>query len=102
MLDDKNIPENTKFDHGRIVMTRKINNKVADDEEFAKFVINSLKRHLKGDWGDLPKEDEKENDLAVKEGNLRIFSAYENENNKIWIITEADRSATTILFPEEY
>ena len=50
-------------------------------------------------------EDKSENDLAVKRGDLRIFSAYETdiENvGKIWIITEADRSATTILLPSDY
>ena len=48
-------------------------------------------------------EDKNENNLAVKAGNLRIFSAYEHPTlPKIWIITEADRSATTVLFPDEY
>ncbi len=92
-----------KFRLGRLVMTRGLNDKVAEDSEFAKFVIESLKRHACGDWGDLSKDDKAENELALKEGNLRLFSAYESPNlPKIWIITEADRSATTILFPDEY
>ena len=68
-----------------------------------------LNRHLKGDWGNLNKEDRQSNDLAVKAGDLRIFSAYEigfatdaDIVGTIWIITEADRSATTILRPGEY
>ena len=94
---------NARFTLGQLVMTRGVNDKVADDTEFAKFVIESLKRHAKGDWGDMCQEDKNENNLAVKSGNLRIFSAYEHPSlPKIWIITEADRSATTVLFPDEY
>jgi len=95
--------EGAKFDLGQLVMTRGVNDKVADDEKFAKFVTESLKRHATCDWGNMCQEDKGENELALKEGNLRLFSAYEKEGlPKIWIITEADRSATTILFPEEY
>jgi len=90
-----------QFRLGQLVMTRGINDRVADDGEFAKFVWESLKRHAKGDWGDLCQEDKQENELSVKEG-FRILSAYENKGRKVWIITEADRSATTVLFPEEY
>ncbi len=61
-----------------------------------------LKRHVTGDWGDLDEEDKAENDRSVREG-CRILSAYRLSNGtKIWIITEADRSATTLLLPSEY
>lgn len=91
-----------KFELGQLVWTRGVNDKVGDDERFAKFVTVSLKRHANGDWGNLPNEDNQENELSLKEG-FRILSAYQQEGMpKIWIITEADRSATTILFPEEY
>lgn len=70
-----------------------------------------LTRHVTGDWGDLCKEDADANNVALKEG-TRIFSAYilpppvaEGESlapAKVWIITEADQSVTTILLPEEY
>ena len=91
------------FPLGSILMTAGVNNEVADSSAFAKFVTDSLIRHKKGDWGDMSPEDKNENDLALKAGNLRIFSAYESpELPKIWIITEADRSATTVLFPDEY
>ena len=91
-----------KFPAGRLLLTRGVNDMVAEDIEFAKLVTNSLKRHLSGDWGDLCKEDKAENELSLKEG-FRLLSAYEQEGlQKIWIITEADRSATTVLFPEEY
>lgn len=90
-----------KFSLGQIVMTRGINDLVAKDEEFAEFVWNSLKRHVAGDWGGLSEEDKKQNEFSLNK-NLRLLSAYKRENQKIWIITEADRSATTILFPSEY
>ena len=93
----------TKFHLGQLVTTRGVNDRVADDTQFAKLVTESLKRHAKGDWGDLCQEDKSENNLAVKAGNLRLLSAYERDDlPKIWIITEADRSVTTILFPDEY
>ena len=61
-----------------------------------------LARHQIGDWGLVCAEDKKENDLSVKEG-FRIFSAYKTEKGeKLWIITEADRSSTTCLLPNEY
>jgi len=93
----------SKFKLGKLLMTRGVNDRVAESSQFAKFIIDSLRRHARGDWGDMCQEDEQENELALREGNLRIFSAYEHPNlPKIWIITESDRSATTILFPEEY
>ncbi len=87
---------------GRLLMTRGVNDLVAEDEAFAKFVMSSLDRHRRGDWGNLTDEDKQENELSLK-GGYRLLSAYESEGlPKIWIITEADRSATTILFPAEY
>jgi hypothetical protein len=87
---------------GRLLMTRGVNDLVAENEAFAKFVMSSLTRHRRGDWGNLTDEDKQENELSLKEG-YRLLSAYEAEGlPKIWIITEADRSVTTILFPDEY
>jgi hypothetical protein len=60
-----------------------------------------LARHVTGDWGDLSADDKKENDYSVTRS-LRIFSAYGTGDSKLWIITEADRSVTTILRPDEY
>jgi hypothetical protein len=60
-----------------------------------------LHRHQSGDWGDLDEEDKAENDLSV-EKKFRILSAYSLFGEKIWIITEADRSLTTVLLPREY
>jgi hypothetical protein len=68
-----------------------------------------LDRHVTGDWGVLPAEDVKENELSLREG-FRLLSSYpvcecaikECDKHRVWIITEADRSATTILLPEDY
>ena len=61
-----------------------------------------LNRHVTGDWGELCDEDKKANDISLRHG-YRILSAYTTGvGEKIWIITEADRSVTTILLPEEY
>ena len=64
--------------------------------------LGLLFRHVTGDWGDLPEEDIEENRLSVEKG-FRVFSSYKLETGaKVWVITEWDRSATTILLPEEY
>jgi hypothetical protein len=61
-----------------------------------------LLRHQCGDWGDLGEEDQAENDFSLVHG-LRILSTYHTPDGvKFWIITEADRSATTVLLPSEY
>ena len=61
-----------------------------------------LERHQSGDWGEVGAEDWKENELSVKKG-YRVLSTYTLSTRKtIWIITEADRSATTVLLPEDY
>ena len=60
-----------------------------------------LARHQKGDWGNVPPEDAQENELSVQNG-FRILSSYQVGDEKLWVITEADRSVTTILRPEEY
>jgi hypothetical protein len=59
-------------------------------------------RHASGDWGEVPAEDARENELSVERG-FRVVSAYTTISGaRVWVITEADRSATTILLPEEY
>jgi hypothetical protein len=61
----------------------------------------ALARHARADWGDVCGEDQAENDFSLKNG-LRLLSAYHTGGKKFWIITEADRSATTVLLPDEY
>jgi hypothetical protein len=60
-----------------------------------------LARHATDDWGDLCAFDWRQNEIALREG-YRILSSYEIPAGRVWIITEADRSVTTILLPEEY
>lgn len=91
----------TMFEPGEIVATRGVASKMEKDPEFTKFVSSSFDRHLTGDWGEVCKEDSEANQEALKEG-YRLVSVYKNEDTKVYIITEHDRSVTTILFPEEY
>lgn len=83
---------------GQWVMTRGISERMKEDREFAKFVYNCVTRYAHRDWGDTCEEDSKLNDEAVETGNDRIVAKYDN----IFIITEWDRSHTTILFTHEY
>lgn len=65
-------------------------------------LMEYVSRHARGDWGIVDAEDKRANDRALVEG-TRLFSAYLlGDGTKVWIITEADRSATTVLLPEEY
>ena len=84
---------------GRIVATPGLLRLLAEHQcSFMPF----LQRHAFGDWGDLEHEDKLLNDLAVRT-NERVLSSYRvTDLEKIWIITEADRSLTTMLLPEEY
>lgn len=98
-----------KFELGRTVMTRGIDEEIKKNADFYDFAASCLLfRHAEGDWGDMCEEDAKANDDALKNGD-RIFSSYKlpeglnvEGEDKIWIITEWDRSVTTILFPSEY
>ena len=89
------------FETGELMMTSGIASIMAADRGSG-IVLNCLERHCSGDWGDLSKDDKKLNKAALKEGEGRIFSAYETDVGSIYIITESDRSVTTILLPEEY
>jgi hypothetical protein len=64
--------------------------------------VELLHRHANGDWGDLDDEDKRENEFSLYHG-FRIFSSYIlSSGDKLWVITEADRSVTTLLLPDEY
>lgn len=84
------------FPLGQVVATPGALDSVSQAE-----VTELLGRHAQGDWGDVDDEDWEANDRAVREG-TRIFSAYNVDGERIWIITEADRSSTCVLLPEEY
>ncbi len=87
------------FSSGRIVATP---GALALLEEANKSLSEFLSRHLRGDWGELCQEDKTENELSLKHG-FRLLSSYPvTEKNTLWIITEADRSVTTLLLPSEY
>jgi hypothetical protein len=89
-----------KFRYGMPLMTCGVSAKVAEDKNFAAWVIQCFERHISGDWGDVGKEDWDENEWSLVNGE-RLFSVYKGDDT-IWIITESDRSSTTILFPDEY
>lgn len=63
--------------------------------------LQLLGRHISGDWGDLEQEDIKANENALAYG-ARIFSSYQVGTSKVWVITEADRSSTCLMLPEDY
>ena len=88
---------------GPLYLTRGVADRAGEDEAFARFVDESLKRYLNCDWGGLCDEDARMNDQACRDGSDRIFASYlAPDGTKLWIITEWDRSATTLLFPDEY
>lgn len=89
------------FPLGQVTMTAGVCARVAENAEFAKHVTQGVQRHASGDWGSVDDADRRENELSLQQG-ARLLSAYGEGDGKIWIITEADRSLTTILFPSEY
>jgi hypothetical protein len=88
----------SKFQLGQVVSTPGALEQAGSIDE----LVPLLYRHATGDWGDLDEEDKDANDRAVKYDNDRILSAYDTPRGRFWIITEADRSVTTVLLPEEY
>lgn len=91
-----------KFSIGQVVITKGINAKISESIGFSKFILESIAKYRNCDWENLNKEDWKMNYSAVENGDDRIFARYNNEEGDIYIITEWDRSVTTILFPPEY
>jgi hypothetical protein len=88
-----------KFPLGRVVATP---GALEALEATGQHPLSFLTRHARGDWGELDQEDRAENEYSLTHG-LRLLSAYTlTDGTRIWIITEADRSATTILLPSEY
>ena len=90
-----------KFALGKLVMTKAVHERMILNSDFAAGVLSSLQRYINGDWGDLCESDKAENEKAIRNGE-RIFALYNIGSDKIYIITEWDRSVTTILFPYEY
>jgi hypothetical protein len=90
-----------KFNLGQLVQTAGVARESESDPVFARNVKYALNRYINCDWGDMCQSDKSLNDLAIKDGD-RILAAYNLPEKKIYIITEWDRSVTTILFPDEY
>jgi hypothetical protein len=86
-----------KFRLGRIVSTPNALEHLTQED-----ILAGIKRHQAGDWGDVDEHDLQENELSLQQG-FRLLSAYCAANGtKFWLITEADRSVTTVLLPEDY
>lgn len=98
-MTDLNVPTNEQilFSPGRIVATPGVLDSVSSVA-----ILSAICRHLQGDWGLVCEDDRTANDEALAEG-FRLLSVYETaDGTRFWIITEADRSATTVLLPSEY
>jgi hypothetical protein len=83
---------------GRIVATPGASQILSEAGEDLRLLLD---RHASGDWGDLDEDDRSENERSLKYG-WRILSSYPVGGKTVWIITEANRSVTAILLPEEY
>ncbi len=96
------------FEIGRVVATRNVWEYMTENEQFGTFVSGCLSRYVLYDWGDTCEEDWQANNRAVRDGE-RVLAVYNIPDDiecgfeeKLWIITEWDRSATTLLFPSDY
>lgn len=86
----------SKFPLGEMVITSNAARKISSQA-----VADGLRRHAACDWGELTPEDVESNEYALKHGE-RLFSAYGQGEERFWVITERDRSVTTVLMPEDY
>ena len=85
------------FRLGHIVATANARESISPDE-----ILQGIQRHQAGDWGNLPDDDRSSNDRALAQGG-RLVSRYHAQNGtKFYVITESDRSLTTVLLPEDY
>lgn len=96
------------FALGNVVATRNVWELIDSNEQFSQFVSICLSRYIANDWGELDAEDLEANDHAVRNGE-RLIASYqipeeveEVFEDRLWIITEWDRSVTTLLFPGDY
>ena len=86
-----------KFRLGKIVSTPNALNQLTPED-----ILRAIGRHQAGDWGDVDEDDRRENELSLQQG-LRLFSVYHSAAGvKFRLTTEADRSSTTVLMPEDY
>jgi hypothetical protein len=88
-----------KFSLGQVVATPGAQEALAESGQTADFFLD---KHVQGDWGEVDDEDKRANDEALVNGE-RLLSAYRTlRNDRLWVITEADRSSTCCLLPSEY
>ena len=85
-----------RFPLGQLVVSSKAIARLTPEE-----IADGVIRHARGDWGDVSRADAAENDLSLREG-FRLLSAYGQGERRFWVISEADRSLTTVLLPEDY
>ena len=85
-----------RFPLGQLVITPAAAGRLTPGE-----IADGIIRHARGDWVDISPGDAAENELSLREG-FRLLSAYGRGDRRFWVITEADRSATTVLLPEDY
>ena len=96
-MDDDILSKPVRFNPGSVCSTPGALENIPPIE-----MSHALRRHIRGDWGELDAHDVKANESALMDGG-RLLSAYvSSSGTKFWIITEADRSSTTVLLPEEY
>lgn len=90
-------PNTLPFALGQTVITKAARESLYPDD-----ILMGLRRHAARDWGEVDSQDWTENDCSLQNG-LRLISAYRDRaGNKFWVVTEADRRATTVLLPEDY
>ena len=103
-MDFTSSPQYQPLPLGQVVVTQNLwQTLLADLDETTSLrrLAGLLERHRRGDWGDLDESDRAANDRALVHGG-RVLSAYLAEGIRLWCITEADRSTTTLLLPEDY
>ncbi len=107
-MSNENVTENTtqvytstaiEFELGQLVMTKGVSDLLGSLPH--QLLMPCLARHKNGDWGNVCIEDKVTNDEATRYG-FRVLSEYTFAGERIWLITEADRSVTTMLLPSEY
>lgn len=97
MTHSSGSPDGRKFPKGHLVATPGVLSQIPQAE-----IQQALARHLSGDWGDICADDAQANEQSLVDG-TRILSVFHSSNGtKFWVITEADRSSTCVLLPEEY
>lgn len=95
----------SKFPIGQLVTTSGVTSFMQEKPRYARFVEEDFQRYINCDWGDLSEGDKRQNDKALIQKDNRIFASYDYPHRpewRLWIITEQDYSATTLLFPKEY